>query len=199
MTHYRIIDHLEVNGEELLSLIGSLPSWRREDALRFRFDGGRRECALSYQLLCSMLQEHFGIAEQPAFALGEHGKPSLVLGESCPDIHFNLSHCKHAIACAVSDECEVGIDVECLGRYKPSLAQYCMSDEELRSISEAADSDLIFTRLWTQKEALLKYTGEGITDDIKTVLTSPRADNVSFETTEDMVKGYVCTMVKNRS
>lgn len=196
MTHYRIIDEMDVSGEKLLMLIGKLPEWRRQEAMRFKYENGKRECTMSYLLLCDMLNEYFGISEQPRFAIGEHGKPTLVFCDKMQNIHFNLSHCKNAIACAISDDGEVGIDVECLGRYKLSLAEYCMSADEVQSICNAADPDLEFTRLWTRKEALLKYTGEGIMDDMKDILRSSRVTDISFHTTENIPKGYVCTMVK---
>lgn len=192
MLHYRIIEDMSVSGEALESLIAELPEWRRKEAMNYKHEQGRRENALSYRLLCDMLHEFCGISEAPAFKYNEHGKPFL---RDCPDIYFNLSHCKKAIACVISDN-ECGIDVECMGRYKVPLAQYSMSDEELQRISEAPDADRLFTSLWTQKEALLKLTGEGITDDLKTVLTSPRMNDVKMES---FVKdGYACSIATSR-
>ena len=40
---------------------------------------------------------------------GEHGKPEFEM----LDLHFNISHSGDAIAVMLSDECEVGVDVEC--------------------------------------------------------------------------------------
>ena len=78
--------------------------------------------------------------------------------------------------------------MECTGRYKPGLAEYAMSDEEQKEIEKGGD--LAFTLLWTKKEALLKLTGEGITDDIKTVLTSERMNNVIIKSGYDTEKHY---------
>lgn len=178
MTYHRIIDSTTPHGDELSRLIASLPEWRREAALKHRLEQGRRECCLSYLLLCDLLRSHFGIMEQPRFVIGGHGKPALDI--SGRDIRFNLSNCKRAVACIVSDSEEVGIDVECTGRYTPALADYCMSDTEREAISQAECADTEFTMLWTMKEALLKLTGEGITDDLKTVLSSARTEGVSF-------------------
>lgn len=198
MTYYRIIDTPDVSGEELQRLIDTLPSWRREQAEKFKFESGKRECTVSYLLLCDMLREHFLITEQPSFTTGEHGKPQLQFQHTDRMIHFNLSHCKKAIACIVSDDSEVGIDVECLGRYSERLTNYCMGTDEVKAINEAADSDELFTRLWTQKEALLKFTGEGIVDDMKTVLSSFRMEEVSLETHVFPQKGYAYSMVQKR-
>lgn len=197
MVRYRFIAPDDVSGSALAELIDMLPAWRREEALRFKHEGGRRECALSYQLLCDMLSECWGIAEQPQFVKGQHGKPALSFCEADNNgkYHFNISHCKNAIACIVSDEGEVGIDVERLGRYNKTLAEYCMSVDEVQRIEKSDDKDAAFALLWTKKEALLKYTGEGITDDIKACLASERMEGITMESGCDKEKGYAWTLV----
>jgi 4'-phosphopantetheinyl transferase len=65
-----------------------------------------------------------------------------------------------------------------------------MCDEEMEQIHNADDINIAFTSLWTQKEALLKLTGEGITDDLKTVLRSSRMDGVNMQTIVNSDKGY---------
>lgn len=188
MLQHRIITPNDAREHATDDLIAALPEWRRQQALRFKYEQGRRECALSYLLLSDML------GYQPEFTVGEHGKPGIKGGS----IYFNLSHCRNAIACVVSDS-PCGIDVECLGRYKPAVAEYSMSDEEMRMIREAEDSDAEFTWLWTRKEALLKLTGEGITDDMKTCLTSERMAGMTMESGIDKENGYawsVCRLNK---
>lgn len=193
MTACHIIEDLSVSGPVLDALISYLPPWRRDAALKHRQEEGRRECCLSYLLLHNMLRDNFGLTQQPPFVTGQHGKPYLSCG-----ITFNLSHCKRAIACIVSDEEEVGIDVECTGRYTENLADYCMNAEEKRKIAEADDPDTEFTVLWTRKEALLKLTGEGITDDLKTVLQSDRITGVRLTSHCNIEKGYVWSIATKK-
>lgn len=160
----------DITTQQLDEAIAALPEWRRTLALRFRHEQGKRECAFSYALLCRALREQtaydFEREGMPRFEYGEHGKPTIV---GHPELHFNISHCRHAVAVAVADS-GVGIDVECCGRYKESVARYSMSDEELQRIASADCPDLEFTRLWTQKEALFKCIGTGIRDDIRHLL-----------------------------
>lgn len=139
---------------------------RRRQALRYRHELGQRQCVLAYLLLKRALREEYGIEGTPAFGYGPHGKP-LLAGR--PDIHFSLSHCREAVACVVSDH-PVGIDVESVGRYRERLAAYTMSETELAEIAAAPSPDVAFTRLWTMKEALLKCSGQGLVDGLKTVL-----------------------------
>lgn len=177
---------------DLQAALAELSEQRRQQALRFRFEHGQRTCALAYLLLRRALREEFGIDEQPLFDYGEHGKPVLV---SHPDIHFNLSHCREAVACVVSRR-PVGIDVESVGRYKESVARYTMNDEELAMIKAAERPEAAFIRLWTMKEARLKLTGEGITDDLKTALAD--SARYRFTTTERLTHNYIYTVCEEK-
>lgn len=149
------------------SALPLLSEQRRQEALRYRRDLGRRTCVAAYLLLRQGLQQEYGIEEMPVFSYGEHGKPALV---GYPHIHFNLSHCREAVACVLSD-CPVGIDVESVGRYNEQVARYTMSDREMELILQAERPEMVFTRLWTMKEAVLKLSGEGLRDNLKDVLT----------------------------
>lgn len=163
---FQIIEIDDVTEQELEVLLHQLPKWRRERALRYKYPQGRKECAVSYLLLQEMLAEQ-GICDTEPFTVSEHGKPYL---SKHPDVFFNISHCKHAVACCVSTDAEVGVDIECRNRYVESLARHVLSESEMQFILEAEDTDLEFTRLWTQKEALFKLVGSGLTDDIRTIL-----------------------------
>ena len=143
-----------------------LSEQRREQCLKFKHEQGRKTCAAAYLLLCEGLRQEYGITEPPVFEYGEHGKPSIV---GHPDIFFNMSHCKEAAICVLSDN-PVGVDIESMRRYRESLASYTMNDEEMAQILQAERPDMEFTRLWTLKEAVLKRSGEGIRNDMKHVL-----------------------------
>ena len=183
-----IDDH--INGFDLETALTLLSDQRREQALKFRFEQGRRTCVLAYLLLMRGLRQEFGIEEKPLFEYGEHGKPRIV---GHPEVHFNLSHCRQAGVCAVSRQ-PVGIDVESVREYRESLIDYTMNEAEAALIKGSERPEVAFTRLWTQKEALLKLTGEGISRDLKTVLS--QASGVSFTTVERLDKNYIYTICK---
>lgn len=166
-----------------------LSEQRREVAMRFKFEQGRKTCAAAYLLLCEGLQKEYGITEKPLFEYGEHGKPQLV---GYPDIHFNMSHCREAAICVLSKR-PVGVDIESIREYKESLAHYTMSDEELEHIASAERPDVEFTRLWTMKEAVLKRSGEGLRTDMKTVLK----DAVGLTTVVNIKRGYVYSVAES--
>ena len=159
---------------------------RRQQALQFRHELGRKTCAAAYLLLREGLAKEYGITEKPCFDYGPHGKPVL---RNHPDIHFNLSHCREAVVCALSDV-PVGVDVEAVTHYKESVAHYTMNEQEIKLIENSVRPDVAFIRLWTMKEAKLKRIGSGIRKDMKDVLTP----NDRFLTLVNTEKGYVISV-----
>ena len=164
-----------------------LSEQRRELALKFRYELGRKTCAAAYLLLREGLKKEYGITEPPVFEYGEHGKP-MIAGH--PEIHFNLSHCREAVLCVVSDR-PVGCDVESIREFHESLVRYTMNDVEVRQIEQAPRPDVEFIRLWTMKEAVLKLSGEGIRDDLKSVLQGEDG----FQTVVNEEKNYIYSIV----
>ncbi len=166
---------------DLDTAMDSLSPQRREAVSKMGHPGVRRQSIAAYLLLCRALREEYGIARPPSFAYEDGGKPFLADGPETdagsdphrPNIHFNFSHCKRAVVCAVSD-CPVGVDVETVHPFKDVLARHVLSQEEYDSVTAAPRPDLAFIEIWTRKEAVLKLTGEGIRTDLKTVL--PRED-----------------------
>ena len=151
---------------DLQAALKEISEQRREQAQKFKHEQGQRLCVLAYLLLKQALREGYGITENPVFEYNEHGKPSIV---GHPEIFFNLSHCKEAAICVVSDQ-PVGVDVEGIREYKESLVNYTMNDEEIAQIKTAENPAAAFIRLWTMKEATTKLIGTGISNDMKTVI-----------------------------
>lgn len=90
------------------------------------------------------------------FAYSEHGKPFIPNGPC-----FSISHCKEGIAVVVDDK-PVGIDIEGVRRADDDLIVRTMNKAEQEQIRNAENRDRAFTRLWTQKEAVVKCEGVGI-------------------------------------
>ena len=75
---------------------------------------------------------------------------------------MSISHCRKAVAVAVSPEGKVGIDVECRRKIGDGLIERVCSEEEKAAVLSATDSTMAFLQLWTRKEAVLKMHGTGI-------------------------------------
>ena len=172
-------------GFDLEEALATVSAQRREYALRYRHERDRRLCVASYRLLERALKLEFGISVVPPFVRGTNGKPML---DGFPDIHFNLSHCNAAVACAL-DTSPVGIDVECIDRYAPEVAAVTMSDEECAAIAASPRPEVEFARLWTMKESLYKLNGDNLAKDLRTMLTD--TSRYRFSTT--VYPGFVCT------
>lgn len=174
------IDQLDV-----AAALAAVDAERREYALRYKHERSQRQCLAVYLLLQRALKQEYGITGELKLTYGPHGKPMLV---DYPHIHFNLSHCRDAVACVVSDR-PVGIDVECIDRYRTLLLNYTMNEQERELVNASPDPAAAFIRLWTMKEAMLKLTGQGITDNLHTVLENTEAyrfDTIIHPT-------YICT------
>ena len=182
-----------INDFDLEEAMTLLSEQRREQVARYKLEGPRRQAVAAYLLLRKALREMYGIHDAPVFEYDANGKPS-ILGH--PEIFFNISHCRKAVACVVADS-PVGIDVEETCRFSDSIARYTLDDEEYESVVKADNPSQAFIRLWTMKEALLKYTGEGLRRDIKTVLRLSPANKVEFLT--ELHDGYVVSVVNTKS
>jgi 4'-phosphopantetheinyl transferase len=173
---------------DLSAALGEISQQRREQALKFKFEQGQRLCVLAYQLLKQGLRENYGITENPIFTYNEHGKPSI---ESHPDIYFNLSHCKEAVICVISDQ-PIGVDIESIREYKERLVNYTMNEAEIAEIQKAENPASDFIRLWTMKEATMKLIGTGISNDMKTVI-----DTTKYKYTTVDKQRYIYTICEN--
>ena len=175
--------------EEYLKNLNALPAWRRKKALQYKKLDDRKRSVLAFVLLQRALREEYGITELPEFVYNEFGKPSL----SNLPIHFSLSHCKDAVACAVSDH-NIGIDVESIAPYNPDVARRVCTATELEMLEQSANKDTDFIKLWTMKEAISKYEGVGLSCPFAEIVT----DRYSLSThcAENKVVLTICHGIK---
>lgn len=169
-----IDDHID--GFDLQEALAEVSPQRREYALRYRHERDQRLCVAAYRLLQQALLKEYGIDELPQFIYNQQEKPLL---EGHPEIHFSLSHCRKAVACAIGDE-PVGIDIETLEHYSEEVATRVMNEQEMEQIKTSPKPAREFTRLWTMKESLYKLTGNDHGGDIAHMLDD--TSSVRFNT-----------------
>ena len=183
---YRLDVPPVIEDEALQDLLKRLPAWRLEKALSYKFPLDRFLCAQAFCLLAEGLEWDFGIKGPLQFGYSPLGKPFLA---GHPEIHFNISHCRRCICCAVSDR-PVGIDVE-EAQFDPEFARAVLSPQELERVLDSDSPQMEFAVLWTLKESFLKMTGEGVKDDMKEVLRGAVAD---FRTERYPEGGYAISV-----
>ena len=79
-----------------------------------------------------------------------------------PYLHVSISHCRTAVAVAVSETACIGIDIESRRKISNGLMERVCTPEELAAIKDSNDPTMTFLRFWTRKEAVLKMRGTGI-------------------------------------
>ena len=153
-----------------------LSEQRRAKAFAYRFPEDRKLSAAVYLLLRLGLREDYGIDEPVVFVYGENGKPFL---RDYPGIHFNLSHCRAAAACAIAGS-PVGVDAQEIRPVSDKAAQYALSPGEYEEYRAARDPARRFCELWTAKESYLKRTGQGIGTDLTALSAQKIPDKALF-------------------
>ncbi len=99
-----------------------------------------------------------------AFVFGPQGKPEL---SGAPvDLRFNLSHAGDLAALAVTEGASIGVDLERVREVQrfQRIADRFFSESEKQALGalEGEARALLFMRLWTAREAIVKATGEGV-------------------------------------
>ena len=140
-----------------------LDASERQRAARFHLERHRRQYVAAHALKRMMLSAMTGACPRSwSFELAPGGKPRV---RPEPGPYFNLSHCDGLVACAVSRDLDIGVDVEPLSPDAPlALVQSHFAAAERRWLDglPATDRPEGFFALWTLKEAFLKATGYGL-------------------------------------
>ena len=93
-----------------------------------------------------------------------HGKPYFI---NHPEIRFNISHTGNLVMCAVSDF-EIGIDVQEKEQINTDrIAKKIMSPGEYEKYLAGSERRDFFYRVWVMKESYVKWTGDGITRELR--------------------------------
>ena len=104
------------------------------------------------------------------FKRTSNGKP--YLGAKCPNLYFNCSHTDTASIVATSTKGPVGVDIEdSRAHFDLSFTTRFASPRERFAVSELSASSRqdALVRLWTLKEAYVKFFGTGIAQDLRKI------------------------------
>ncbi len=127
---------------------------------------------------------------QLQFTILKNGKPFLKEG----DLFFNLSHSHNQALIAISQDFEVGVDLEYLHskRSIQKIAHRYFSEQEKTLLQKTPQEkkEKVAYQLWTAKEALMKGSGEGLPLGIDQVVIPYKENADKIELNEGLLKGW---------
>lgn len=82
--------------------------------------------------------------------------------------YFNCSHSNMLVACGVAKQ-EIGVDIQKEVTNTRAGKKLYSPEEEKEAEESGAEEIAYFTRLWAKKESYLKYTGEGLRRELRTL------------------------------
>jgi 4'-phosphopantetheinyl transferase len=143
----------------------------RRRADRFVFAHDRERFVVSHARLRQVLGAYTGAAPASLqFAVGPYGKPHLASPASPAGLEFNMSHAGDLVLVAVTLGRAIGVDVE---RVRPDYDYSAVLGSVLSAPERAAFAALpadrrrqFFYATWTQKEALVKASGRGLSQPL---------------------------------
>ncbi len=143
------------------SALATLSEPERTRMMRFVFDKDRFRFGQSHARMRALLGARLGVtAANVAFGETEYGKPFIVGGP-----YFNLSHSHNLAALAISEDFDLGLDIEYVRAIEgPDIARRFFSSQECAALNayDGASYETAFYRCWTRKEAYVKAQGEGL-------------------------------------
>ncbi|KAL6559176.1 hypothetical protein OROHE_006545 [Orobanche hederae] len=176
-THLWYVKPSEVKSESLLNqYLEILPPCERENVCRMQGEELRKSALLARALIRTTIARYqINSHTNPRslkFRKNLHGKPEIewqiIDNWHPPALHFNLSHTDSLVACGVTVDAQVGIDVEEKHRnIKHNIVAFArryFSKHEVQSLAVISDprvQKMEFMKLWTLKEAYVKALGKG--------------------------------------
>ncbi|EGG95596.1 4'-phosphopantetheinyl transferase [gamma proteobacterium IMCC1989] len=165
--------------DRLVCLLGDEERVRLD---RFRQHPDKERHALAHSLKRAVLSQYIPSAPHELnFFQSAYGKPFC----SHPDSpFFNLSHSGDWVVLAVSTENEIGVDVEFERAINmESIVQRISSAREIDIYQRSGCPQQCFLCLWTQKEAVSKANGQGISVGLSSIPCSGElgVHSVSFQ------------------
>ncbi len=158
-----------------------------ERAGRYHFLKDKRSYELGHKITRFLLE-----ADQPvqSFQTEDRGKPYLAGA-----VPFNITHSGGLVGVALSSQGPLGVDIEYArdNRDSDGLISHVCHEHERRYLTSKPEDERQkrFYTCWTRKEALLKASGAGLSNDLTAMNTQldvahPRVSAIEAGTSEDV-------------
>jgi len=135
-------------------------------------DAGNQREYLAAHILAHLMLAHFSTiaAADWHFLAGPHGRPEPAPEINSMALRFNLSHATGMVACALTTQDDIGLDVEWLERSNrlDAIAEQKFAVSEAATFASAAEDrrQQVFFSFWTLKESYIKAIGKGLREPL---------------------------------
>jgi 4'-phosphopantetheinyl transferase len=151
-----------------------LSNEERKKIERFHFEKDRMYYQVRHGILRNILSYYIGMDPvHIQFNYSINGKPVLKRDFNQKSIHFNLSHTNGFALYAFTREREIGVDVEYIRNipHIENVADTFLSkiENDIFCILPKKKKIETFFKEWTQKEAVVKAIGKGLSLDLKKI------------------------------
>jgi 4'-phosphopantetheinyl transferase len=152
----------------LRACFGTLSVEEKRRAERIVFERDRREFLVAHGLIRAALSRAVQAVDPSTWLINPDkvGRPYVAGPAGVGCLHFSLSHTNDCVACAISPNEAIGIDVEeCSPRDGlMETAEKNFSAEEIETLRalEPQEQPKRFFEYWTMKEAYIKACGKGL-------------------------------------
>lgn len=187
---FRIWNVSEMDEQALRAAFRDADEDRKSKVLSFRTVADQKQSLCADALVRQMLSEQSGFSPaEIQFTKAEGGKPFAL---NC-NLQYSLSHSGDLVLCATDNSC-IGADIEVFRPVSAALIRRVCTEEEQHYI---ASNHKHFFRIWTAKEALLKYHGTGIREDLRkiSVFHEGRLQSGNLKFLSELHKNYAFTIV----
>ena len=154
----------EFDDKTLDFMFQQLPISRQEKAKKCFYKVDAKIKIVEYFII----QQKLGLKQGQDFSYGKNGKPYVRNKQ-----HFNISHSETSLAVVFGDE-NVGVDIQKKIDLDFNLLTRIANKKEYKKVVNASDPQLELTKLWTQKESLIKFKGITIAANLKTLLRNQK-------------------------
>lgn len=166
--HLWLIAPERVTDADLLSSLFEFLSFEeRLQQNKYLFKKDRHQYLVAHAFLRLCLSQYIDVkSDQWTFHKNRYGKPYTDCLINGLPLKFNLSHTNGLVACIITVQHEVGVDVEYVVRdeTRREIAERYFSPEEYHDMSllSPEGQDKKFYDYWTLKEAYIKAIGRGL-------------------------------------
>ncbi len=161
-------------------LLRHLDDTELKRAQNYHFKKDSNSFIIRRALLKILLAEFRGLrVDQITIAIHHNKKPYL---SSHPSLFFNVSHTTEYALIAIG-EIPIGIDIEKVNRdydYSDTI-KYVFNKTDRNILAKASDQKRTYFSFWTRKEAIVKATGKGISDDFIQIPASDGSHKLNSE------------------